>query len=438
MVDRHHRTTSPLYAGGRLFVPGNDHVFAVDAYNGSPLWDHPVKEFRRIGIMRDCGSMAATDDVLYVAAGGECLRFEAASGTPLPAFAVPKSAGDATWEWGYVAIVGDRLFGTAVRHGASRRGHSRAAIEEGAYFDNRPIVVSDRLFCMDRNTGEMLWTYDQNQGALLNPTITIGGRRVFFVESDNVKTRSEPTGRAMLAQLIGDGATLVALDAATGKTVWKTTPDVSAIEQHLYLAYAESVDRVVAVGSRNQESGQVDDRGRPIHHVWYDTHAIDAKSGKPVWFKTQNNLSRAGGDHGEQDHHPVIVGDRIYVEPFAYDLKTGDPLPGWKLNRGGHGCGAVSASLAAGFFRADNPTMCDLATGQLAKVNRVTRPGCWISVLPAGGLVLMPEASSGCSCDFPLQTSMAFIPQRLLQQPTSAGLTGGSPKNGAAKPVGGR
>jgi len=38
-------------------------------------------------------------------------------------------------------------------------------------------------------------------------------------------------------------------------------------------------------------------------------------------------------------------------------------------------------------------------------------PGCWINIIPAGGLVLIPEASSGCTCGYPLQTSMAFIPK---------------------------
>ena len=36
------------------------------------------------------------------------------------------------------------------------------------------------------------------------------------------------------------------------------------------------------------------------------------------------------------------------------------------------------------------------------------RPGCWINVIPANGLVLFPEASAGCTCKYPLQTSIGF------------------------------
>ena len=28
------------------------------------------------------------------------------------------------------------------------------------------------------------------------------------------------------------------------------------------------------------------------------------------------------------------------------------------------------------------------------------RPGCWINALPVGGLVLIPDASAGCSCSY--------------------------------------
>ena len=37
------------------------------------------------------------------------------------------------------------------------------------------------------------------------------------------------------------------------------------------------------------------------------------------------------------------------------------------------------------------------------------RPACWINTLPAGGIVLMPEASSSCSCSYSFQTSLALI-----------------------------
>ena len=52
-----------------------------------------------------------------------------------------------------------------------------------------------------------------------------------------------------------------------------------------------------------------------------------------------------------------------------------------------------------------------LASGESTALTSVTRPGCWINILPAGGLVLIPEASSGCTCYYSIQTSLALSPR---------------------------
>ncbi|MFP6880171.1 MAG: hypothetical protein VCA34_04440, partial [Roseibacillus sp.] len=47
---------------------------------------------------------------------------------------------------------------------------------------------------------------------------------------------------------------------------------------------------------------------------------------------------------------------------------------------------------------------------QQQKIANVSRPGCWINMIPASGLLLIPEGSSGCICSYPIQASMAFRP----------------------------
>jgi hypothetical protein len=90
-------------------------------------------------------------------------------------------------------------------------------------------------------------------------------------------------------------------------------------------------------------------------------------------------------------------------------------LETWKFDRRGHGCGGVSASAQCLFWRGGNPWMYDLGPGGGAmRLNTVSRPGCWINMIPAGGLLLLPEASSGCTCGFSLQTSLAYIPESSL------------------------
>ena len=53
----------------------------------------------------------------------------------------------------------------------------------------------------------------------------------------------------------------------------------------------------------------------------------------------------------------------------------------------------------------------ELKTGKFMHLTRVTRPGCWINMIPAGGLLLIPEFSSGCTCSHAIQTSLALVPR---------------------------
>ncbi len=406
MVDRHHRTTAPLFCQGRLFIPGNDRFYAADAYNGTLLWEREVPGSRRIGVSRDCGSIVASPEVLYVAAGPRCVRLEAQTGKELRPFEVPPAADDSSHHWGYIALSGDVLLGSATQPGASRRKLSRQSLYE-TFFDHIPVVVSNYLFGLDRSTGRARWIYRDNHGAIVSSAIAGGDGRLYFLESRNPKTQG-PSGRAKLAELLGHGASLVALDLSSGEVAWRRDVDYGALEHTCHLCYADG--HLVLAGSRNAPAEEPNAKGNRPMRVWYDVHCHDAASGKPLWSRSQDNRRGVNGDHGEQDLHPVIVGHTVYVEPRAYELASGKPLDDWHLARGGHGCGTVSASATTMFFRAGNPAVCDLKSGTVGKLNTVSRPGCWINMLPAGGLLLMPEASSGCTCNFAIQGSMAYRP----------------------------
>ena len=399
MVDRHHRATPPLYSDGRLFVPGNETVYGVDAYNGAVLWQTDLAHFRRVGAPRDGGNLAATPDTLYAVAKDRCYGLSAGDGTQTRSFATPTSSTNGARDWGFVAAIGKGLYGSTTQPGASRSDHDRQQIA-GTYYDFVPIVVSDSLFRFDRQTGDKQWHYEP-RGAVLNPTISIGPKHLYFVESRNADTiDAKHKGRVGLKSFFENGSELVALDRDSGKVAWRRDIDFSKIQHHLYLAYAK--EKLVSVGTRNEKTGN-------RNTVRYDVTVFNAQDGEPIWSKTQQGAN-AGGSHGEQDHHPAIVGDLILQEPYAYNLQTGERRKDWRFARNGHGCGTVSASASAFFFRAGNPTMCDLTTGKNSKINAVSRPGCWINIIPAGGLLLIPEASSGCTCNFPVQSSMAFAP----------------------------
>jgi len=400
MLDRHHRGTPPLSSHGRLFAPGNEYLYGIDAFNGAILWEKSLPGFRRVGAPRDGGNLAAAHDLLYAVAKDRCHAIDTNRGETRSAFSPPAMTDGKPRHWGMVAVMDDALVGSTTQPNASRSGHSRGQIDE-TYYDHVPIIVSDSLFSLNRHSGDPKWRYIA-KGAILNPTITFGGGRCYFLESRDASTISgERKGRIKLTNFVAKGADLVALDLKTGGELWRKEADVKKIEHHLFLAYA--AEKLVMVGTRN-ESGT----------VRYDLSGTSAKTGKAVWSASQDQGQRAGGSHGEQDHHLAILGDKklgltVVQEPYAYDLHTGEKRKDWKFAL--HGCGSISASATAFFYRAANPTMCDLATGTRSKVNTVSRPGCWINIIPANGLLLIPEASSGCTCNYSIQSSMAFAPE---------------------------
>ncbi|MHC4201574.1 MAG: outer membrane protein assembly factor BamB family protein, partial [Planctomycetota bacterium] len=70
MVDRHLKSPPPVYVNGRLFVTGQDYITAIDAYNGTILWEKPLARSGRVAVMRNAGNMVADERGVYIAHAG--------------------------------------------------------------------------------------------------------------------------------------------------------------------------------------------------------------------------------------------------------------------------------------------------------------------------------------------------------------------------------
>jgi hypothetical protein len=104
---------------------------------------------------------------------------------------------------------------------------------------------------------------------------------------------------------------------------------------------------------------------------------------------------------------PIIVDESLFISPAAFDLLTGERLPHYVPTGR---CGAVCASSGAMFYRWNGViTMWDVSSGKADGWSRL-RPGCWLSVVPANGMLLSPEAGGGCWCSIWLETSLGFTP----------------------------
>jgi hypothetical protein len=140
-------------------------------------------------------------------------------------------------------------------------------------------------------------------------------------------------------------------------------------------------------------------------------------SGSLKWSSNFNSGFGTNGGHGEQDQHPVIIGNTIYLRPYDFDLQTGTQ-GSLNLWRNGSGCSSLSGCASYLYGRGGTPRLYHNLTGSSRSISLTneTRPGCFINIIPAGGLLLIPESSAGCTCDYPLQTSLVFMPDHGGQQ----------------------
>jgi outer membrane protein assembly factor BamB len=397
MADRHHRNVTPLFKQGRLFVPGENLVVAVDAYNGTNLWKREFPNSLRLGAFLDCSNYVVDDEALYVAVENRCEVLNVADGTSRGQLQLPVEGASPPRHWGFLARIDDLLIGSSRKPEAAYSRQSRAD-DISLWYDSMALVTSDTVFGLNLPAGQPRWSYGASS-VIINTTLVIGGDRIYFVESRSPEAVRNELGRMPMSEFLTGPNDLVALDVHTGKEHWRVPISLEDCRHIIYATYAQ--DKLIISGNRYID-----------RKLWYFYQTVNAADGQTVWTASHNSGYDIGGDHGEQNRIPTVIGDTIYTYPVAYDLHTGVQRTDWQFDRLGHGCGNISASAHCIFWRGGNPWQWDLASGEKPRrVNNVTRPGCFINMLPVGGLLLIPEASSGCTCSFPLQTSLAYVPE---------------------------
>jgi len=388
-ADRNGRKPSPLSTAGRLFLQGLHRMVALDSFNGSVLWSLEIPDLERFNMPRDCGNWCADRKFVYAAIHNTCWQIDAATGKVSSIFEVtadPKK----TWkqDWGYLASEEGMLIGSAVKHRTSWTNYWGGA-GKGWYDERKGNVThklcSDNLFAIDKTSGKRVWSYAD--GVVLNTTISIDNGQVFFVECRNPKVTESPQRRIGSPELWKDQF-LVALDAKTGYKLWERPIDTFDGTVVFYMA--KSKDRIVTVAS-----------GEKIYHV----DAFSAENGQHVWNQHFGWLG-GKGDHGKAMSRPAIVGEQVYVRPRAFSLADGK-LADVQMPDGG--CGTYACTAGALFFRAGTATVWDRENGRASTWKRL-RPDCWLSTIPAGGMLLSPEGGGGCSCGGWMETSIGFMP----------------------------
>jgi hypothetical protein len=196
---------------------------------------------------------------------------------------------------------------------------------------------------------------------------------------------------------------LTAIRLADGSTAWSVPVNLEKFDNSIYQFGKDGT--VVLVGTWVDTSGK-----KPL--IQYRMIAFDVRDGRERWRSddTPSGAEKYRGGHGEQTQHPAIVGKVIYGPGFARLLDTGEPWKGWKWQKAGS-CPSLSASAHCAFSRRlSNPTVASFADGKERRLTRATRPACLLNILPISGIVVIPEGSSGCTCGYTIQTSLALYP----------------------------
>lgn len=387
-TDRSGRKPSPLAVDGKMFVQGRERVIAVDAYSGHVFWSKELPGFNRMNIIRDCSNWAADDDFIYTIINDNLIKINNENGNINAIIPVEKSNNNEPNDWGYVSVSNDLIIGSSIPKGSSYLNYyGGAGWYDGTKGPLTDKVVSYKLFAKNVNSLDNVWAYEKASTFIINPTITISGNTMSFIESRNPRFKLSEDFRADPS--VFKNLYMVSLNIETGEVNWEKPINIEPGVAVFYMAGGKDYNVLVS---------SIDGK--------YYIQTFNASTGELVWKQEQKWFS---GDHGGHLGKPAIVNNRLLIKFHIYKLDTGE-LQEQKLPKAGHGCASYALTEQSAFYRGGSVTQFNFDTDKFTQWDRL-RPDCWISTIPAQGLVLSPEAGGGCSCGNWLETSMVFTPK---------------------------
>ena len=386
MPSRHGRGPAPLVVDGRMFVEGLCKLRAVNIYNGRTLWELPLEKSLAAYHQDHLTGVAATGSNLcygggrlWLQIGDQCLGIDAEIGDERAVYPTPAQPDGKPGTWGFLAYRDGLLFGSLANREHRVKESWRAFL--GKLDMSELASESLALFALDAGSGKLAWRFVPEHSIRHN-TIAIGPGRVYCIDrpiaaGDSPSVLAEksrhPAGR------------LLCLDSRTGTVLWQNREDVfgtllaySEKHQTLLMAYQPTAFRL------DSEVGQ-------------RMAAFDARDGRRLWTIEAKYASR-----------PILIDRAVYAEPGKWDLLTGKTLP-FEFKRS-YGCGILAGSNRLLVYRSATLGYFDLEDGAKTENYGGIRPGCWVNAIPAGGLVLMGDAASWCTCSYLNQATIALKP----------------------------
>lgn len=420
MVNRHEGAVGPLAVNGKLIVQGQFSVMAYDAYNGMFLWEHDNADVYRTGVFfnNNSGNLIASDNSVFIMEGTKVVQLDLETGKLKATHLLPE-AKRKEYEWGFLAHQDGTLYGTATM----RKELIALLKKRGQKYDDK----TDAVFAIDVKSGKHLWTYEGKN--IEAQTIALAPGKVYFIDRSitadqrdalmmkekdklkDLKGKELKAAEAYIKKL--DVRMAVAVDGKTGQQLWAKPVDVTDCSNvgtgggKLTLMVSQDVLVLCGANANGHYWKQFTDGEFKIRRLV----ALSAKDGNVLWAKDANYR-----------HRPIIIGPKLIAEPWAFDLFTGkqimqkNPLTGkeepWSIIRPGHHCGMIVGAPNMLLFRSGSTGFYDLYNESGTQHFAGHRLGCWINALPANGLVMIPEASAGCVCQFSLEATITLAPRK--------------------------
>jgi outer membrane protein assembly factor BamB len=414
-------THTALIVDGILVVPQPNSLEACDQYTGRRLWRLDAGS---IGV-----SIATSNKHVYAKVAHVLAQIDLYTGKEKASY-LSAFGKEHPWNWFAVGPEGKTVFGAA----------------GGGVFATE----------MESGKGNVLWALagpEVEEAEKLNGLMAMSGNRIFVLGGKStdaqrqdcieqmrafMKTQTKELLEEFESQVKDrDIRQLIAIDAKTGKIVYRRGVDVSncggtwlrakgrnyGSKRH-YNPYVNTGmyvhDGVVVISSEGRS-----DKG---WGMWnsdsYDaraTTAYDAEDGKLMWYKFTNHRTR-----------PVIINDTIHAEPWAFDLRTGakqtrkHPITGedadWAWCRADKQCGIFSASSNFLFGRNKGFGYHDLVKDDGLYTFWHSRSNCRVDHVSGGGLMIKPPQAIYCQCQWslPFTVAMGQVSTRPAAAPTFA------------------
>lgn len=426
LVSRHSRPRTPLPANGRLFIFGESHLTAVDAYNGTELWR------RRLSVPVCTGQqpVSADDDFLYVQDGSLTWQLEAGTGKLVKAYGsrggppvhslrtpLRLTAAGKKGEAGTIAIEQSKD-GLVISLSTASTAPTRDDRWELA-FDFRP--AARRALAPAAGTFELI--IDPWQGAVRphktfpHPGVAI---RVEPKEKENLRTVVLTLSRAALAEWLGYQPTDFTLAAdvklwtdAFRPLLWGR-PLAAGAGKRAWLNEAEAVIALATATEPGARPGQL---SAYVPVTLAPAGAAPALASRPGRLPPMTH-SRPDGDYSADFKEGLGKekprGKELLKRVLDFELlQRRHPLTGEEVSRDysrSYGCSGTSCSAAMDFFRSGTIGMYDrLEDAGMRNISGI-RSGCGQTLVPAFGMLLYSESASDCLCSYSFATSLALAP----------------------------